>query len=289
MKNIKFCLIALFILTLSPLQANQTRMSTLMTGIFIDDITNINIFPHQLIKYRNSLYADVTETLQNYGIVLSPETKYGAFSCWQNIEENQGFNIGYAVNIARFDIGVAGSPIKDHTNFGVGLGRTYFNRRFDLSFVLYNEPNTTRYTFNLRLSRRKGDFIIIPAYSLNYVSNDEDLDTHKFGLMFKRLILNEGFVYLAGEYELINNSEINDLLHIYSGLELPIGKHIVLLCGIKETMTYKFESPEWRIEPGISLRIREFSFDFQINSERFFDDDVNLLKSVGFDLDFSKF
>ena len=50
-----------------------------------------------------------------------------------------------------------------------------------------------------------------------------------------------------------------------------------------------FESPEWFVEPGISIRIREFTLDFHLNQERLYDKDVTLFNSFGLELNFGRF
>lgn len=269
--------------------ANQTRMGIFMAGDYIDDLVNIDIYPHQIAAYENNLYGDITAESGNYGIILTPDIKYGALACWQNAVPDNGFNIGYGINLRKFNIGISGSPIKDHIRFGISIGRTYFSKRFDISFLVSDAINGEWYKFNLRLSKRKGDFMIVPKYTFDHVQEPYEYNRHRIGLMLQRLILNEGFVYFIAEYDFSRGDIENDYTHIYAGLELPMTKKIALLFGIKENFINGFESPEWQIEPGISIRIREFSLDFHLNGEGLFDEEVTLFESFGLDLNFGRF
>lgn len=288
MKKIIFASIVCFFAA-NSVWANQTRMGIFMAGDYIDDLVNIDIYPHRIAAYENNLYGDVTAGSGDYGIILTPDIKYGALACWQNAVPDNGFNIGYGINLRKFDIGISGSPVKDLSRFGIGVGRTYFDKRFDLSFLMSDAINEEWYKFNLRLSKRKGDFVIVPKYTLNHAKVPYEYNRHRIGIMLQRLILNEGFVYFIAEYDFSRGDIENDYTHIYAGLELPVTKTIVLLFGIKENFINGFESPEWQIEPGISIRIREFSFDFHLNEERLFDKEVTLFESFGLDLNFGKF
>jgi len=260
-----------------------------MAGDYLDDVTNINIYPQQIMIYRNSLYGDIASGLENYGIIISPVSKYGALACWQNALETTEFYIGYAITLFNFDIGIAGSPVKDHLEFGLGIGRTFFDRRFDLSFHGTDTDDDAWYKFNLRITKRKGDFAVVPKYALDYVREPYECNRHRIGLVLQRLILNEGFVYLGAEYDFSRGDVQNDYTNVYAGLEVPVGRRVVLLLGVKETFIKGFESPEWFIEPGISIRIREFMLDFHLNKERLFDRYTNLINSFGLELRFGRF
>lgn len=289
MKKLILALITLVVCLVNTAYANQTRSDILMATHYLEDITNINLYPQLLLQYHNFIFADVNGILQDYGIILAPGQKYGALGCWQNINKNQGFYLGYALKLAHFELGLAGYQIADYWNLSFGLGRTYFARRVDLSLLIYDDPELTDYNFNLRLSRRKGDFVFIPRYTLHFVKGNTEYNNHNFGLMLKRLILNEGFVYLGAEYDLTRGDIKDDNINIYAGVELPVSRYVQFLCGVKETVFNDLDSLKWQIEPGLRLKIRDFHFDFHLNTERFFNDDVNLLKSIGFELDFSKF
>jgi hypothetical protein len=286
-----FCILLLCTVTLGL--ANQTRMGTLMTGDYVDDMVNIDLYPNHILAYHDNLYGDITARTDtnriSYGIVMTPNIKYGAFACWQNGQQNQTFNIGYAVEVLKFDIGISGSPVKDNYRYGIGIGRTFFDRRFDLAFVLNDRVNNDSYVLNLRLTSRKGDFVIVPKYSLEVLMEPVEYNKHTLGIMVQRLILNEGFVYFLAEYDFTRGDIQNDFTHLYAGFELPLNRRFGLLLGVKETFTDGFDAPEWQIEPGIGIRIREFTFDFHLNYERLFDKDVSFFKSFGIDLNFGRF
>lgn len=290
MKKITVTIICLVVMV-NLVQASQTRMTTLMAGDYIDDITNIGIYPQHIIVYENNLYGDITRDVKHFGMIIAPKKMYGAFACWQNNRSGNGFNVGYAINLHRFDIGISGSPVEDNERFGIGVGRTFFGRRFDISFLLGNGTNEEWYKFNLRLSGRKGDYVIVPKYSLAFHQEPYDYNRHKIGIMLKRLILNEGFVFCVAEYELSRGDIDSDYTYVYGGFELPISRRIVLRSGARERFTEGFESPEWEIETGFSVRIREFSFDFHINTDTLFQDEFTLFifNSFGLDLNFGRF
>lgn len=260
-----------------------------MAGDYIDDMINIGLYPHQMVMYENSLYGDITTELEDYGIIFAPDIKYGAFGCWQSPEPARGFNVGYAINLFKFDVGVSGSPVKDHMQFGFGIGRAYFSKRFDLSFLVSDELNDKWFKFNLRCAWRKGDFIIVPKYTLDYTREPYEYNRHRIGLMLQRLILNEGFVYFIAETDLSRGDIEDDYTHIHAGLEIPLSRRIALIFGIKENFSNGFESPEWQIEPGISLHIREFTLDFHLNQDRLFNKNATLINSFGLDLNFGRF
>ena len=272
-------------------QASQTRMTTLMARDYIDDITNIGVYPQHIVIYENNLYGDITRQVDHFGIIISPKKKYGAVACWQNNESGNGFNVGYAINLHRFDIGISGSPVEDNGGFGIGIGRRFFDRRFDLSFLLRDGTNEEWYKVNLRLAGRRGDYVIVPKYSLDGYSKPYDYSRHRIGIMLQRLVLNEGFVFCIAEYDFSRGDIDNDYTRVYGGFELPLNRKIVLRSGAQETFTEGFESPEWQIECGFSVRIREFSLDFHINTDRLFEDDFTLFvfRSFGLDLNFGRF
>jgi hypothetical protein len=288
MKKIAFITI-LFFAMVNVVWANHTRMATFMAGDYIDDLVNIALYPHHIVSYENNLYGDIANQLDDYGIIIAPEKKFGALACWQNMAPAYDFNIGYGIKLFNFDIGVSGSPVEDHFKMGFGLGRTFFSRRFDLSLLFSDGVNDEWLKFNLRCSRRRGDFIIVPKYTLDYVSEPNEFNRHRIGLMLQRLILNEGFVYFIAEYDFTQGDVESDYTNIYAGLELPLGRRIGLRLGAQETFSNGFESPKWQVEPGISIRIREFSIDFHLNKESLFDKETTLFKSFGLDLNFSRF
>jgi len=272
------------------LLANQTRLDVLMTNDLVDDVVLIDRYPNHIITYANALFGDLAGDITDYGIIISPTRKLGALAFWQNADDVRGFNIGYALNIFRFDVGFSVSPVTDYYRYGLGIGRTYFGRRFDIAFLVNDEIDNQSYDVSFRCSRQRGDFIIIPRYALRYVEEPDELQNHRIALMVQRLVLSEGFVYLAGEYEFERGgTEDLDYSHFYAGLELPISKRIMLLVGAKETFTDGFESPEWTIETGLSLRMRGFRIDLHVNKEWFFEDNVNILNAIGLDLNFGRF
>jgi hypothetical protein len=269
--------------------ASLTRTDILMAGDFIDDIVYIDQYPHMLIGYANVLYGDIKQELSGYGFIVSPERKYGALGCWQNIGAGKGFNIGYAVRLMNFDIGISGSPVTDHYRLGIGIGRAFFSRRIDVSFLATDALEEESIDFTVRLTSRRGDFILMPKYALTVKQEPLESDRHRLGMMVQRLILNDGFVYFIAEYDFSRGDITSDLTHVHAGLDLPLNRTFGLLFGVKETFIDGFGTPEWQIATGISVFIREFAFAFHINHDRFFDKDEPLLHSFGFNLDFGRF
>jgi hypothetical protein len=268
---------------------SETRMNTFMAGDYIDDIVNIAVYPQHIVMYQNNLYGDIAHQLEDFGIIITPDIKYGAGACWQRSTFSGGFNIGYGINVRRFDLGIFASPVEDYWRYGLGVGRTLFDRRFDISFIVRDEFVVEQYEFNVRCKRRRGDFIIMPKYALDHIREPYQYTTHTFGLMVQRLILNEGFVYFIAEYELNRGDITTDYTNIYGGLELPLSRMVVLRLGVWEQFTDGFNVPETKIEPGISLRIREFTIDFHLDKDRLFDKELTFFNSFGLDLNFGRF
>lgn len=273
----------------SPAWANYSRMSALMAGDYIDDIIYTDIYPQRLLKYENQLFLDIRSGPEDFGIVATPYPKYGVIACWQNPVVDYGFNLGYAINIFNFDLGISLSPVKDNARFGLGVGRTFFDQHIDASFLTFDGASEKWHKFTARYVRRLNDYNIVPKYSYVYVFEPYDYGIHKIGIMVQRLILNEGFVFLGGEYNFSRGDIDYDSTRIHAGVELKLTRLIVLRCGVAEHFDESFENAEWRIEPGIGLRIRDFSIDVHINKDRFFDKEETIFNSVGLDFSFGRF
>jgi hypothetical protein len=269
--------------------ANHTRMSALMAGDYIDDIIYTDIYPQRLLTYENTLFLDIRSGPEDFGIVATPDPKYGVIACWQNPVVDYGFNFGYAINVFNFDVGVSLSPIKDNTRFGLGLGRTFFDQHIDVSFLTFDGVTDKWHRFTARYVRRISDYNIIPKYSFDYVFEPFDYGKHKIGVMLQRLILNEGFVFLGAEYDFSRGDIEHDSTHIHAGVELKLTRLFVLRCGVAERFDENFENAEWQVEPGIGLRIRDFSIDFHLNKDRLFDKEQTFFKSIGLDFNFGRF
>jgi hypothetical protein len=267
--------------------ANTTRMDIFMAGDYIDDVVNIDLYPNHIPAYSNMIYGDVRQGIDDYGVIFSPEHKLGALGVWQNREVNSGFNIGYALNLYKFDIGISGSPMKDNYRYAFGIGRSYFGRRFDAALLIRDALLEEWIKLNIRCTGRRGDFVIVPKYTLDIQSEPDETNRHRIGIMLQRLILNEGFVYLIAEYDFTRGDYEYDYTHVYAGLELPISRHFALLLGAKETFADDFETATWLVNPGLSIRVREFTLDFHINQDRLYDKDQTWVQSFGLDLDFS--
>ncbi|UCG93086.1 MAG: hypothetical protein JSV97_05115 [candidate division WOR-3 bacterium] len=289
MKKVIVVICSCIFAVMSVAWANETRMATLMAGDYIDDIVNIAVYPHHIVMYQNNLYGDITSELEDYGIVIAPDIKYGAVAFWQKGVSSGGFNLGYAIKFRKFDIGILFSPVENHLQYGFGIGRTFFNRHFDLSFIVNDATNDEWYQFNFSGRQRRGDYVIMPKYALNHIRAPFEYTRHNFGLMLQRLILNEGFVYFIAEYELQRGDISTDYTNFYAGLELPLTRIVVLRLGVHEQFIDGFERSDTRIEPGIGLRIREFNLDFHLNQDRLFDKEVTFFNSFGLDLNFGKF
>ncbi len=286
----KSSMIAVILLLATQIaSANHTRMSTLMAGDYIDDIIHIDIYPHHLFAYANNLYLDIGTETKDFGAIVTPNEKYGVLGIWQNPVAEHGFNIGYAVNLYEFDIGISFSPNRDNQRFGIGIGRDFFDQRIDVSFLTIDGIAEDQHTFRARFSRRMGDFNIIPRYAVEYVSDPVDLKKHRLGMMIQRMILNEGFVYVGAEYYFVRGDVELDSTHIYAGVELRLNRYLVLRCGAAEHFEEGFDNATWQVEPGLGLRIRDFSLDFHLNEERLFDKEQTFFKSFGLDFYFGRF
>ncbi|MGB7055257.1 MAG: hypothetical protein WBE28_08050 [bacterium] len=269
--------------------ANHTRMSALMAGDYIDDIIYTDIYPQRLLTYENTLFLDIRSGPGDFGIVATPNPKYGVIACWQNPVSDYGFNFGYAINVFNFDVGISLSPIKDNTRFGLGLGRTFFDQHIDASFLTFDGVTDKWHRFTARYVRRINDYNIVPKYSFDYVFEPFDHGRHKIGVMFQKLILNEGFVFLGAEYDFSRGDIEHDSTHIHAGVELKLTRLFVLRCGVVEHFDENFENAEWQVEPGIGLRIRDFRIDFHFNKDRLFDKEQTFFKSFGLDFNFGRF
>jgi hypothetical protein len=269
--------------------ANHTRMSTLMAGDFIDDVVYTDIYPHRLLNYRNNLYLDISTGAKDFGIIATPNEKYGVIGLWQNPVTEHGFNIGYALNLYKFDIGMSFSPVKDNLRFGFGIGRDVFNQHIDISFLTFDGTAEKMHSIRARYAIRMGDFNIVPKYAFNYVLDPSEFQNHGFGVLVQRIILNEGFVYFGAEYDITRGDIELDSTHVYAGVELKLSRYLVLRCGAVEHFVNGFEDPQWQIEPGIGLRIRDFSLDFHLNKDRLFDKEQTLFESFGLDFNFGRF
>jgi len=282
-------LIVIALLCVNAALANHTRMSTLMAGDFIDDIVYTDIYPHRLLNYRNNLYLDIGTGFADFGIIGTPHEKYGVIGVWQNPVTEHGFNVGYALNLYKFDIGISFSPVKDNLRFGFGIGRDIFNQHVDISFLTFDGAAEKMHSIRARYAIRMGDFNIVPKYAFDYVMDPSEFQNHRFGLLVQRIILNEGFVYFGAEYDIARGDLEIDSTHVHAGVELKLNRYLVLRCGVAEHFVNGFEDPQWQIEPGIGLRIRDFSLDFHLNKDRLFDKEQTLIKSFGLDFFFGRF
>ncbi|UCF71433.1 MAG: hypothetical protein JSW49_03930 [candidate division WOR-3 bacterium] len=279
----------LVLFALQIAQANKTRMSTLMTGDFIDDIFYTDRYPHRLLNYQNSLFLDIDTANADYGIFVTPNIRYGVLGLWQNSATEHGFNIGYAINLYKFDIGTSFSPVKDNMRFALSIGRDIFNQHVDISFLTFDGEIEKMHSIRARYAVRLKDFIVTPRYAFDYVIEPADFQNHRFGVMVQRVILNEGFVYVGAEYDMARGDIENDSTHIHAGVELKLNRSLVLRCGAVEHFINGFEDPHWQVEPGIGLRIRDFSIDFHLNKDRLFDKEQTFVKSFGLDFFFGRF
>lgn len=269
--------------------ANHTRLGTLMAGDYIDDVIHTDLYPHRMPAYPNTLYLDIMPGHEDFGIFLSPFAQYGVLGVWQNPVTRNGFNLGYGVNIFKFDIGVSVSPVKDNLRFGIGAGRDLFNQYIEISYLTLDGTPDKWHRLTARYTRRMGDFRIVPRYAVDFVMEPYDYTKHRVGFMVQRAILTEGFVYFGAEYEAGRGDADYDSTRFHAGVEMKLGRVFVLRCGALERFTGSFENGQWQVEPGIGVRIRDFSVDLHLNKDRFFDKEQTFFKSVGLDLNFGRF
>ncbi len=253
---------------------------------YIDDPTNIAIYPHHINIFPNTFYGDILSSTADFGMVLVPVEKYGGIAVWQH----RNFNVGYGITLKKFELGITGCPIKDHYRFGMGIGYTTINTRLDFSGFIIDEKNINEgYNINLRLLMRKSEFILIPRISLNILSAPYEYQSHNFGITLQRYVLNDGFVFLGAEYLFRDGAITADFSYCFAGFELPLNKTFYLRIGTREEFNEDFIPTGWQVEPGIGLRIREFNLDFHLNQARLFDKEKTFFKSFGLDLDFGRF
>ncbi len=271
------------------LWANHTRMSTLMAGDYIDDIIYTDIYPQRLLKYANQLFLDIRSGPEDFGIIATPNPKYGVIACWQNPVSSHGFNVGYAVNLFNFDVGLSLSPANDNMGFGIGVGRIFFDQHLDVSFRTFDGVADKWSRFTIRYARRISDYNIVPRYSFAYTFQPLEYGTHTIGAMVQRLIMNEGFVFLGVEYINSYDQVEYDSIRIRTGVEMKLSRLFVLRCGVSQNFDGSFENSAWQVEPGIGLRIRDFSIDVHLNKDRLFDKEETIVKSFGLDFNFGRF
>lgn len=266
-------------------------MQTLMVPDLIDDPANITVFPHHINQYVNCLWGDIKRTTdEDFGLILAPASRLGALAVWQQSGNlTPGFNFGYGRGFYRFDLGLAGMTMNDHKHFSIGVGRVFFSKRIDLSFQ-YNDDLTMKwYRINQRTSVRRGDYVL--AYRYAYWQHREPLDylNHKIALLIQRLVLSEGFVYAAAEYNINRGAYENDYLDLYAGVEMPLSRVFLLRLGMKESLNADWEPISFSFEPGLGVRIRDFKLDFQFNKNRLQDKEETLVNSFGVELNFGEF
>ncbi len=290
MKNI--ISVFLCLLAVSVVWASHTRMDVLMAGDYLDDIIYIGIYPHHIAAYANNIYGDITEQTHDYGVVITPDTKYGALALWQDPGLTNGLHFGYGIELKRFELGIFGSPVEDHRMIGFGFGRQFFRRRIDLSFRHGEDELVEWSALDLRLKNRTGDYVVVPKYAGYYVHEPTEYYQHRMGLLVQRLVFNDGFVFVGAEYDITRGDLEDEFTTIHAGLEMPISRKVFLLLGVYERISNDFEALEWRIEPGFSVRIKEFAFDFHMNTDTIFKDEeftFFIFKSLGVELNFGKF
>jgi len=269
--------------------ANQTRMNTLIAGDYIDDPVNISVFPQHIMIFQNYFYGDIFNNSHDYGMVFAPKSEYGGLAIWNSDQ----FCAGYGITLKRFDLGLYGSPIEDHTRLGIGIGRAYFDSRIDVSFIMNNGDSldVENFHINVRLLKRKMDFVIIPRYTFSHNVEPASYTQHRAGLMLQKLILNEGFVFLAGEYLNSKGDVDSSCASFLGGIELPLSRVVTLRMGCKEVLNLDqgVTTADLLLEPGVGFRIREFNLDFHVNQGRLFNKDLTFVESFGLDLNFGKF
>ena len=282
-------IIVLFPLLASMVMANWTRLNVLAGSDYLDDPVNIAQYPNQIPVYGNSLFGDIHQSIEDFGLVYATRHNVGALGIWQTPEPNLGFYIGYGINIFRFDVGAMISPVHESLRYGFGIGRSYFSRRFELSFLTQNAIDDDWYRFNLRISKKHGDFVVLYRYALNYVTAPNDYQHHSTGIMIQRSVLNDGFVYLTGEYDFTRGDIENDRINIYAGVELNVSSWLVLMASAHESSNEEFSDPAWNIETGIGLRFRGFNITIHLNKDRLYDKDQTIFEGAGLDLSFGEF
>lgn len=281
--------IIIFSLTTGLLLANWTRSDILTGSDYLDNLINIAQYPNQIAVYGNNLFGDIHQTSEDFGIIYESRHNIGAIGVWQAPEMDRGFSIGYGVKLFRFEVGGFISPVKDNIRYGFGIGRAYFSRRFDISFLSQNAIDDDWHQLNLRFSKKHGDFVIVPKYRLMYVIAPIEYQDHAIGLMLQRLVLNDGFVYLTGEYALSRGDIESDRINVYAGIELPVTRWLVLMGSAHETSNDDFSNPSWNLETGIGLRLRGFNINLHLNKDRLFNKDETIFKGAGLDLAFGEF
>lgn len=282
-------IICLFTVTLA--HGNATRITTFMIQDLIDDPINIAAFPNQISLFPNYLWGDISRLdPEDFGIILAPSDAIGAFAVWQSQESPvQGFNIGYGRRLFNFDVGFSGMYLSDYKHFGVGIGRTFFSKRIDLSFLMNDDAADQWYKINEHALVRKGDFILAERYSYTNYQTAFEYERHVITPFIQRLILNEGFVYLAADFVIQKGDIEEDYTELYAGVELPLNRTFILRLGIEENFDSSFVPMGYQIRPGIGMKIREFGIDLQINKDRLIIRDRPLFTSVGIDLNFGRF
>jgi len=291
MKRSIIASIVLLLCAVSVVRADEVRVQTLMVPDVIDDPVNILIFPHQMVQYANCLWGDIHRTAaEDFGIIFSPGPRFGALALWQQSGDLvPGFNFGYGRRLFRFDLGFSGMYMSDHKHFGIGVGRTFFSKRVDLSFQYNDDINTKWYRINQHSLFRKGDYILAYRYAFVQHREPNDYLNHRIALSIQRLVLSEGFVHVSAEYIIQSGDFFEDFLDLYAGAELPLSRTFVFRLGMMEELNADMVPISFEFQPGIGMRIREFTLDFQFNKDRLHHKEATLVNSFGVDLNFGGF
>lgn len=280
----KLRLFVLVVVLAGTALGNQTRMNTLMADDYLDDPVGIGRFPHHLALYGNRFYGDIHPGRDDFGIVVALPAvgNLGIFA-------DSALWCGYGVTVKRFDVGFVISPRSDYGQYGLGVGRTHFASRWDISFLASDAANDERFELRARWLKRAGDHVIVPRYAWRQIDVPYEATEHQLGILVQRLVLEQGLVYLAATGHAWSGALSQDHMTLSAGFELPVSRFVVARLGCREQLDDEGNPSGLLVEPGIGVRIREFGFDLHLNKDRLFDREPTCIKSIGLDLDFGRF
>ncbi len=289
MKNIAIIVILLAFMSVST--ANETRVGTLQSGYYIDDISLVNNIISLMPNFGNQLYGDLAGKSTDGGIFLSKNPRSGTVG----VVMDDQIMLGCGRTVKNLDVALGWRPSGQYWMGSVGVGRNFFTRRIDLAsnIKLNQDTDEQILEFILRLKGKKNDWTCVPAYSLAIVRGtaaDPEFMTHRIGFSLQRSLLEEGLVYVIGQYDVTTGDLDEGEISVTGGVEMRLGRVFGFRCGVSQTVDDKFEVYKpVAFTPGLRATFGDFDFDFFVNRAWPFQDDEKLLVGAGVDFRFDRY
>lgn len=289
MRNITTIIILLGFVSVSA--ANETRIGTLQSSYYIDDVSLVNNIISLMPNYSNQLYGDLAGKSTDGGIFLSRNPRCGTFG----VTMDDHIMLGYGRTVRNLDVALGFKPSGQYWMGSVGIGRSFFTRRIDLASNIKLNQDTDEHIleFILRLKGKKNDWTFVPAYSLAIVNGaaaDPEFMTHRIGLSLQRSLLEDGLVYVIGHYDKMTGDLDQGEIAVTGGVEMRLGQVFGFRCGVSQAVDDKLETYQPVVfTPGLRATFGDFDFDFFVNRAWPFQDDEKLLVGAGVDFKFDRY